>query len=139
METLNTISRQNKDYRFLMVDDSMFARKNISKVVEAIGGVVAGEASNGKEAVDKYFELKPDLVLMDISMPEMEGIEALSIIRQRDIRARIVIVSALGYDDLVKRSIALGAKHFIVKPIDLEKVAAVIRFVLEQEGDSDEV
>jgi len=117
----------------------MFARKNISKVVEAIGGVVAGEASNGKEAVEKYFDLKPDLVLMDISMPEMEGIEALSIIRERDSGARVVIVSALGYDDIVKRSLALGAKHFIVKPIDLENVAAIIRFVLEQEGESDEV
>lgn len=134
---LNTISGQRRDYRFLVVDDSIFARKNISKAVEAIGGVIVGEASNGKEAVDKYFELKPDLVLMDISMPEMEGVEALSIIRQGDNEAKVVIVSALGHDGLVKKSIALGAKHFIVKPIDLEKVAAVIRFVLEQEGEDD--
>lgn len=139
MQTLNTNSGQSRDYRFLVVDDSIFARKNISKVVEALGGLIVGEASNGKEAVDKYFELKPDLVLMDISMPEMEGIEALSIIRQGDSEAKVVIVSALGYDGLVKKSIALGAKHFIVKPIELEKVAAIIRFVLEQEGESDEV
>lgn len=139
MQMLNTISGQRRDYRFLVVDDSIFARKNISKAVEAIGGVIVGEASNGKEAVDKYFELKPDLVLMDISMPEMEGIEALSIIRQGDSEAKVVIVSALGYDGLVKKSIALGAKHFIVKPIELEKVAAIIRFVLEQEGEKDEI
>jgi two-component system, chemotaxis family, chemotaxis protein CheY len=139
LQMLNTISGQSRDYRFLVVDDSIFARKNISKVVEAIGGLIVGEASTGKEAVDKYFELKPDLVLMDISMPEMEGIEALSIIRQGDSEAKVVIVSALGHDGLVKKSIALGAKHFIVKPIEVEKVAAIIRFVLEQEGESDEV
>lgn len=139
MQMLNAISGQRRDYRFLVVDDSIFARKNISKVVEALGGVIAGEASNGKEAVDKYFELKPDLVLMDISMPEMEGIEALSIIRQGDSEAKVVIVSALGHDGLVKKSIALGAKHFIVKPIEPEKAAAIIRFVLEEGGKNDEV
>lgn len=137
MQKLNTYKEQNRDYRFLLVDDSIFARKNISKVVEALGGLIAGEASNGKEAIDKYFELKPDIVLMDISMPEMEGIEALSIIMTRDKAAKIVIVSALGHEDIVKKSISLGAKHFIVKPVQLEKAAAVIKFVLE-EGESHE-
>lgn len=134
----NTVSEQSRDYRFLVVDDSIFARKNISKLVGALGGVIVGEASNGKEAVNKYFELRPDLVLMDISMPEMEGIEALSIIRGRDSSAKVVMVSALGHEDLVRKSIALGAKHFIVKPVHLEKVADIIRFVLEQEGEGDE-
>lgn len=133
-----TKTDQEHPYRFLIVDDSIFARKNIAKVVEAIGGIVAGEASNGKEAVDKYFALKPDLVLMDISMPEMEGIEALSLIRKRDKGAKVVIVSALGHEELVKKSLALGAKHFISKPVELNKAAMIIKFVLEQEGEKNE-
>lgn len=121
-------------YSFLIVDDSLFARKNIAKAVEAIGGSVIGEAVNGREAVDKYFELRPDLVLMDINMPEMEGIEALGLIRERDSSARVVIVSALNHQELVKKGISLGAKHFISKPVQLDKAADIIRFVLAQKG-----
>jgi len=121
-------------YSFLIVDDSLFARKNIAKAVEAIGGSVIGEAVNGREAVDKYFELRPDLVLMDINMPEMEGIEALGLIRERDSSAKVVIVSALNHQELVKRGISLGAKHFISKPVQLDKAADIIRFVLGQKG-----
>jgi two-component system chemotaxis response regulator CheY len=121
-------------YSFLIVDDSLFARKNIAKAVEAIGGNVVGEAVNGREAVEKYFELRPDLVLMDISMPEMEGIEALGLIRERDSSAKVVIVSSLGHQEMVKKGISLGAKHFISKPVVLEKVADIIKFVLAQKG-----
>ncbi|CAG0972329.1 Chemotaxis protein CheY [Anaerolineae bacterium] len=121
-------------HSFLIVDDSLFARKNIAKAVEAIGGSVIGEAVNGREAVDKYFELRPDLVLMDISMPEMEGIEALGLIRERDSNAKVVIVSSLNHQELVKKGISLGAKHFISKPVQLERAADIIRFVLAQKG-----
>lgn len=129
---------QSRAYRFLVADDSAFARKNISGVVEALGGVVAGEASDGKEAVDKYFELRPDMVLMDISMPVMEGTEALSIIMKRDSLAKVVIVSALGSEDLVKRCIALGARDFISKPVEMEHASAVIKSVLGGEGEGNE-
>ncbi|MEE9614745.1 MAG: response regulator [Thermodesulfobacteriota bacterium] len=125
-------------YRFLIVDDSLFARKNISKVVESIGGTVAGEAANGKEAIEKYFELKPDLVLMDVSMPEMEGLEALKIIKDRDPDANVVMVSSLGYEDLVKKAISLGAKHYIPKPLKSESAALIIKFVLEGGGEESE-
>lgn len=124
----------SRAYNFLIVDDSLFARKNIAKAVEAIGGNVIGEAVNGREAVDKYFELRPDLVLMDISMPEMEGIEALGLIRERDSSAKVVIVSSLNHQELVKKGISLGAKHFISKPVQLDKAADIIRFVLAQKG-----
>ncbi len=124
--------------RFLVVDDSMFARKNISSVVEAIGGVVVGEAANGREAVDKYFELSPDMVLMDISMPEMEGVEALGLIMKRDNSAKVIIVSALGHEDLVRRCLDLGAKHFISKPVQMDKASAILRFVLDGEGGANE-
>lgn len=129
-----TSEMDSRAYNFLIVDDSLFARKNIAKAVAAIGGTVIGEAANGREAVDKYFELRPDLVLMDISMPEMEGIEALGLIRERDSSAKVVIVSALNHQDLVKKGISLGAKHFISKPVQLEKAADIIRFVLAQKG-----
>lgn len=129
---------QSRAYKFLVADDSVFARKNISSVVEAIGGIVAGEASNGKEAVDKYFELRPDMVLMDISMPEMEGTEALGIIMKRDRHAKVIIVSALGCEDLVKRCLALGAKHFISKPVQMEKASDIIISVLDGEGEGNE-
>lgn len=136
------MSQQNKTnlplgrpYKFLIVDDSLFARKNIAKVVESIGGVVAGEASNGREAIEKYNELKPDLVLLDVSMPEMEGLEALTKIKEQDKNAKVVMVSSLGYEELVKKAIALGAEHFIAKPFQSGSAALVIKFVLEQEGE----
>ncbi len=125
----------DRPYKFLIVDDSLFARRNIAKVVESIGGIVAGEASNGKEAIAKYQELKPDLVLMDVSMPEMEGLEALGKIKAHDKAAKVVMVSSLGFEDLVKKAIALGAEHYISKPFQSDNVALIIKFVLEREGD----
>lgn len=119
-------------YRFLIVDDSVFARKNMSKVVEMIGGVVAGEATTGREGIEQYFKLKPDLVIMDVSMPEMEGLEALAKIKERDSEARVIIVSSLGYQELVKKALSLGAKHFISKPFDPAKAAEIIQFVLKE-------
>lgn len=119
-------------YKFLIVDDSVFARKNMGKVVEMIGGVVAGEATTGREAIDQYFKLKPDVVVMDVSMPEMEGLEALSKIKEQDKDARVIIVSSLGYEELVKKALSLGAKHFIAKPFQPDKAAEIIRFVLKE-------
>ncbi len=124
---------QDSPYRCLIADDSVFARKNIARVVESAGGTIVGEASNGREAVDKYFELKPDLVLMDVSMPEMEGLEALSMIKERDSAAKVIIVSALGHKDLISKGISLGARHFILKPFQAEKAVLVIKFVLRGE------
>ncbi|MBI3753083.1 MAG: response regulator [Deltaproteobacteria bacterium] len=89
MQTINneeTVASQQ--YRFLIVDDSVFARKNMSKVVEMAGGVVVGEATTGREGIEQYFKLKPDLVIMDVSMPEMEGLEALARIKEKDKDAR---------------------------------------------------
>jgi two-component system chemotaxis response regulator CheY len=119
-------------YRFLIVDDSVFARKNMAKVVEMIGGVVAGEATTGREGIEQYFKLKPDLVIMDVSMPEMEGLEAMTKIKERDKDARVIIVSSLGYQELVKRALNLGAKHFISKPFDPAKAAEIIKFVMKE-------
>lgn len=119
-------------YRFLIVDDSVFARKNIAKVIEMIGGVVAGEATTGREGIEKYFNLQPDIVIMDVSMPEMEGLEAMVKIKERDKDARVIIVSSLGYQELVKKALTLGAKHFISKPFEPQKAAEIIQFVLKE-------
>lgn len=123
----------SKAYRFLIVDDSLFARKNLARLVEGMGGVVIGEGANGREALERYFELRPDMVLMDVSMPEMGGLEALGMIREKDAGAKVVIVSSLGYEDIVKKAIALGAAHYISKPFKTRSAADIIKFVLEKE------
>ena len=133
MQTINkkeTVAGQK--YRFLIVDDSVFARKNMAKVVGMIGGVVIGEATTGKEGIEQYFKLKPDMVIMDVSMPEMEGLEALAKIKEKDSEARVIIVSSLGYQELVKKALSLGAKHFISKPFDPAKAAEIIKFVMKE-------
>lgn len=131
-EEINKEKDMSVKYRFLVVDDSIFARKNIAKVVEMMGGVVEGEATTGREAIDLYFKIKPDVVIMDISMPEMEGLEALAKIRAKDKNANVIIISSLGYQELVKKALSLGAKHFISKPFQPDKAAEIIRFVLKE-------
>jgi len=102
--------------RVMVVDDAMFMRASLKMMLEKNGYEVAGEAENGAIAVQKYKEIKPDLVTMDITMPEMDGIQALKMIRQYDSDAKIVIVSAMGQEPVVKEAILSGAKSFIVKP-----------------------
>ncbi|HAG51441.1 MAG: hypothetical protein A2X87_04025 [Deltaproteobacteria bacterium GWC2_42_51] len=131
-EEINKEKDVSVKYRFLVVDDSIFARKNIAKVVEMMGGVVEGEATTGREAIDLYFKIKPDVVIMDISMPEMEGLEALAKIREKDKNANVIIISSLGYQELVKKALSLGAKHFISKPFQSDKAAEIIKFVLKE-------
>ncbi|QHQ62754.1 response regulator [Anaerocolumna sedimenticola] len=108
--------------RVLIVDDASFMRMSIKNMLEKGGYEVAGEAGNGLEAVSKYKELKPDIVTMDITMPEMDGIEALKLIMQYDSKAKIIMVSAMGQETLVKQSILNGAKTFIIKPFKEEQV-----------------
>ena len=100
----------------LIVDDAAFMRMSLRMTLEKNGYEIVGEAPNGKIAVDKYKELQPDIVTMDITMPEMTGIEALQEIKKEDPKANIVMVSAMGQELLVKDAILSGAKSFIVKP-----------------------
>src|SRR5262245_41080136 len=109
--------------KVLIVDDALFMRSMIRDILVKDGGYeVIGEAQNGSEAVEKYRALKPDLVTMDIVMPEMDGIEAVRQIVADDPDATIVMCSALGQEALVIESIAAGARDFIVKPFSSEKV-----------------
>jgi two-component system chemotaxis response regulator CheY len=111
-------------YRVLVVDDSMFVTKQISQILTSEGFDVIGTAKDGIEGLEKYKELYPnvDLVTMDITMPRMDGVTSLEKIIEFDKDAKIIMISALGKQDLVKKSLLLGAKNYIVKPLDRSKV-----------------
>lgn len=106
--------------RILIVDDAVFMRVSLKTMLEKNGFEVIGEAVNGLEAIEKYTNLKPDIVTMDITMPEMTGIEAVKAIKKIDSNAKVIMVSAMGQESLVKEAIINGAKGFIVKPFKEE-------------------
>ncbi|MBR5337156.1 MAG: response regulator [Lachnospiraceae bacterium] len=116
--------------RILIVDDAAFMRMMIKDVISKNGFEVAGEAVNGMDAVDKYNELKPDLVLMDITMPEMDGIQALKKIKEGDGNAKVIMCSAMGQQAMVIEAIQSGAKDFIVKPFQPERILEAVQKVL---------
>ena len=119
-------------YKILVVDDSMFVAKQLGQILTSEGYEVVATAVDGKDGVEKYKELCPhvDLVTMDITMPKMDGITALEQIMTFDKNAKVVMVSALGKEELVKKSLMLGAKSYIVKPLDRKKVLERIAKVL---------
>ena len=126
-------SKDRQPLRFLVVDDSVFARKNIAKMVEQFGGQIAGEAGDGLTAITEYDRVKPDMVLMDITMPQMEGIEAAERIVRAHPEARIVMVSSVGYQENVVAALQKGARHFVQKPVKPEVLYEVIKYVMGDE------
>lgn len=114
----------------LISDDAAFMRMMIKDILSKNGYNVVGEAENGKMAVAKYEELHPDLVLMDITMPEMDGIEALKAIRAQDAGACVIMCSAMGQQAMVIEAIQSGAKDFIVKPFQAERVLEAVKKVI---------
>jgi two-component system, chemotaxis family, chemotaxis protein CheY len=110
----------------LIADDAAFMRMMIKNILSEAGYEIAGEAENGAIAVSKYKELKPDLTTMDITMPEMDGIAALKEIRGLDPTARVVMCSAMGQQSMVIESIQAGARDFIVKPFQPDRVLEAI-------------
>jgi two-component system chemotaxis response regulator CheY len=127
-------SKDGQPIRYLVVDDSVFARKNLSKMVESFGGKVAGEAGDGCTAITEYERTKPDIVLMDITMPQMEGIEAAEQIVRQDPQARVVMVSSVGYQENIVAALQKGAKHFVQKPVKPELLYEVIRYVMGEDA-----
>lgn len=116
--------------RILITDDALFMRVTLRNIVTENGYDVAGEASNGREAVELYRRLSPDLVLMDITMPEMDGIAALKAIRAADPAANVVMCSAMGQKELVIEAVQAGAKDFIVKPFQPDRVVGSLTKIL---------
>ena len=114
----------------LICDDAAFMRMMIKDILTKNGYNVIGEAENGAVAVDKYSELKPDLVLMDITMPEMDGIQALKKIKEKDSAASVIMCSAMGQQAMVIESIQSGAKDFIVKPFQADRVLEAVKKVI---------
>lgn len=117
----------------LVVDDALFMRMMIKDILSKDGFVVVGEAENGAEAVEKYANLKPDLVTMDIVMPEMDGIEAVRSIIKIDPGAKVLMCSAMGQQPLVVEALEAGARDFIIKPFQPAKVVEAVRKALHGE------
>lgn len=114
----------------LICDDAAFMRMMIKDILTKNGYEIAGEAENGVRAVEKYNETKPDLVLMDITMPEKDGIQALKEIRAADPSAAVIMCSAMGQQAMVIEAIQSGAKDFIVKPFQAERVLEAVKKVV---------
>lgn len=122
--------KDGKPIRYLVVDDSVFARKNVAKMVESFGGEIASEAGDGCTAITEYDRTSPDMVLMDITMPQMEGIEAAERIVRAHPEARVVMVSSVGYQENIVAALQKGARHFVQKPVKPEILYEVIKYVM---------
>ena len=123
-------SKDRQPINYLVVDDSVFARKNVTKMVESFGGKVVAEAGDGVTSIVEYDRTSPDIVLMDITMPQMEGIEAAERIIRQHPDARIVMVSSVGYQENIVAALQKGAKHFVQKPVKPEVLYEVIKYVM---------
>jgi two-component system chemotaxis response regulator CheY len=115
----------------LIVDDLAFIKIVLRDILEKAGFRVVGEASNGAQAITMYQDTRPDVVLMDITMPDMDGLTALKKLREIDPEARVIICSALGQQRLIVQAIQLGAKDFIVKPFQPPRVVSALKKALD--------
>jgi len=133
-KTAEGIKPEGIPYKVLVVDDSMFIAKQLGQILTSEGFEVAATAADGAQGVEKYKELHPnvDLVTMDITMPIMDGVTALEKILEFDKNAHVIMVSALGKEDVVKKTLLMGAKSYIVKPLDRKKVLERIISVLKR-------
>jgi two-component system chemotaxis response regulator CheY len=120
-------------FRVLLADDSLFIAKQLGQILTSEKFEIAATVVNGQQAVESYKEISPDLVTLDITMPVMDGVTALEQIMAYDKKAKVIMASALGKEDVVKKCIQTGAKSFILKPFDRAKVLERIVFVLHHE------
>ena len=127
------------DKTLLVIDDAAIVREKIKETARAAGWEIVGEAGNGQEAVQRYAELRPTAVTLDLVMPEYDGIYALREILAADPNAKVVVVSALGQKNVLKDAFKLGAADFVVKPFDCRTLAATLeQFVGGEEADTAE-
>jgi two-component system chemotaxis response regulator CheY len=121
--------------KVLIVDDALFMRKFLGDILTSVGHEIAGEAQNAKEAVDLYKRLKPDLVTLDIVMPEVDQItslDAIKSIKSFDTDAKILMVSAMGQEEIIAESIQAGAKDFIIKPFQQSSVINAVQKIISK-------
>lgn len=111
----------------LVIDDATFMRIALKKILEKNGFEVIGEAETGERGIKKYVELQPEIVTMDIVMPDLDGIQALKAIRQHDPQAKVIMISSMGQEVLVREAIMNGAKTFIVKPFKEDHVIEALK------------
>lgn len=115
----------NAPKRLLVVDDALIMRAMIKDIAKQAGWEIAGEAANGREGIERYRELRPDLVTLDIVMPELDGVEALRALRQEFPEAAVVMVTAIDQKEKLSECIRLGARDFIVKPFDRDHLRSL--------------
>lgn len=113
--------------KVMICDDALFMRATLKKILTEAGFTVVGEAENGKIAVGRYQELHPDVVLMDITMPEMDGMAALKAIKQSSPEAAVIMCTAIGQEQKVMEALQAGAKDYIIKPFKAEKVVEAVK------------
>jgi len=114
----------------LIVDDSAFMRFHLRRMMDSFDNVIASEAANGNEAIKEYSRLRPDIVLMDIVMPGLEGVETVKRICNQDPKAKVIMISSVSYQEKVAEAMSAGAKWFIPKPVTTEELRRAIQNVL---------
>ncbi len=119
------------DVKILIVDDSRTSRRILRNLLESQGYTVIAEAENGEDGYLKYKELKPDLVTMDITMPKMDGIESLTLIKKMNPDAKVVMITAAGQKEKMVEALKRGADEFITKPFDAEEVSSIIKRLIQ--------
>lgn len=127
--------------KIMVVDDSLLMRRHLGQMIVELGHSVIAEAKDGREAIELYSRIQPDLVTMDITMPETDGIEATKEIRKKDKRAKIIMLTASGQEDLVMKAIKFGASGYLLKPVKITKLEESIRKIfpsVAEEAVSDE-
>lgn len=124
-----------KQLKIMVVDDSGLTAKKLTKMIEGIGHKVVYTAKTGRDAVDAYEKVKPDMVTMDITMPDMNGIDATKLIKEQDSKALIIIVTSHGQEQMVVDAIKSGALGYVIKPVKIEKLEDHINKVIEKYGD----
>src|SRR5256885_12554935 len=126
-------SKDGQAVRYLIVDDSVFARKNLARMIESFGGQVAAEAGDGLTAISEFDRTHPDIVLMDITMPQMEGIEAAERIVQQHPEAHIVMVSSVGYQENIVAALQPRARQFLRKPVQPAVLYRALKYTLGED------
>ncbi len=121
-------------YTFLIVDDSRFARSSLVKLVQDIGGEVVGEAASGAEALDLHEQLHPDIVTLDLSLPDVDGIILVRKMMSTDPNTLIILSSGISYEEVIEEALRAGGEHFISKPLNVETAKQIIEWVMRMSG-----